>query len=194
MSSVTLLLPLTLPCFRSLWWGYIWVWKTDLRGQSDHLTVNHAGVSAAVCLNQLSVDGSIHQLKLQLIWSRVSVAHGQLLTAYAHQQEERWSRLQTHTHTHTTQHCPVLNIVSYTNNFSDLSSWNVCILLLPMGACPPMLTSSTGSRTWNRGGCWWLDRSRTAKSISGVVCSPSDTSTQEQEGPWKQTTSAKWGK
>lgn len=110
MSSVTLLLPLTLPCFRSLWWGYIWVWKTDLRGQSDHLTVNHAGVSAAVCLNQLSVDGSIHQLKLQLIWSRVSVAHGQLLTAYAHQQEERWSRLQTHTHT---QHNTTLSSLKY---------------------------------------------------------------------------------
>ena len=56
-----------------------------------HLTVGHADVRAAVCLNQLSVDGSLHQLKLQLIWSRVSIAHCQLLTAYTH----------THTHTHT---------------------------------------------------------------------------------------------
>lgn len=54
-----------------------------------HLTVGHAGVCAAVGLNQLSVDGSLHQLKLQLIWSCVSIAHCELLTAY------------THTHTHT---------------------------------------------------------------------------------------------
>lgn len=47
-------------------------------------------------------------------------------------------------------------------------------------ACPPMLTFSNGSSTWNTGGCWWLDRSRMAKSNSGVVCSPSDTSTEKK--------------
>lgn len=38
-----------------------------------------------------------------------------------------------------------------------------------------MSTSRSGSRTWNIGGCWWLESSRMAKSNSGVVCSPSDT-------------------
>lgn len=51
-------------------------------------------------------------------------------------------------------------------------------LWLPMLACPPRLTSRTGSRTWNTGGCWWFESRRTAKSISGVVCSPSDTEKQ----------------
>lgn len=61
------------------------------------------------------------------------------------------------------------------------SNYFVAILVsLPTGALPPRLTSSTGSRIWKTGGCWWLANSRIAKSISGVVCSPSDTEIRER--------------
>lgn len=105
----------------------------------------------------------------------------------------RWSRRRKWTVCRQTQiHSPVLLIIrahylTLTNSsltapsYHTLSSWSyalvlcICILLLPMVAWPPMLTSSSGSRTWNTGGCWWFDSSRMAKSSSGVVYSPSDT-------------------
>lgn len=46
-----------------------------------YFTISHANLCVAVSLYQLSMDGSFYHLELQLIWSRVNVAHGQLLTA-----------------------------------------------------------------------------------------------------------------
>jgi len=63
--------------------------------------------------------------------------------------------------------------------FIHCNNFVAILVSLPTGVLPPRLTSSTGSRIWKTGGCWWLANSRIAKSISGVVCSPSDTEIRE---------------
>ncbi len=74
---------------------------------------------------------------------------------------------------------PLKFLFIHTNYVVALKSIHVS---LPTGALPPRLTSSTGSRIWKTGGCWWLASSRIAKSISGVVCSPSETDIREGIG------------
>lgn len=79
------------------------------------VTVNHADVG--ISPNQLSVDGSVNQLKLQVIWIRVHIAHRQQLASWTQSTGDKQRKL------------AVMYLLRESSNFKRLQVlWPRCLL------------------------------------------------------------------